>query len=238
MEERVSPPLKDLFVNKPTKSRADQVYERIRDMIDSARLKPGYVFPNETEMCQRMHIGRSTLREAYKQLTLAGYLTRTRRGTFVNDREAILGATPLRTIAKGSSVEELREFRLMLECQTAQLATVHSTEEDLVRLASVQEELVKAKESLDLDAMMRLDKVFHADIAAATHNQLFIVSMSALSAVWNEQVLHDFHPAVEEDQNILNVMITDHDAILMALWLKDGKAASKAMYEHITHASL
>lgn len=231
-------PLDELFDDQPKKSMADQVYERIRDMISSEKLGEGYVFPNETEMCQQMHIGRSTLREAYKQLALAGYITRTKRGTFVNSREAVLGATPLRAVVEESSAEEFKEYRQMLERQTAMLAAQHATEEDLSELEAVQAQLLEAREALDIDAMIRLDKAFHIGIASATHNQLFIVSMYAVSAVWNAQVLRNFRHAVEVDQSILQTMTTDHEALLTTIRAHDSAAAGDAMLKHIANVSL
>ena len=231
-------PLDELFGSQPKQSMADQVYERIRDMIRDGRLAEGYVFPNETEMCQQMRIGRSTLREAYKQLALAGYITRTKRGTFVNSREAVLGAMPLRAVVEESSAEEFREYRYMLEQQTAALAAKHATEEDLAELESVQAKLLAARDALDVEAMMRLDKAFHVGIASATHNQLFIVSMYAVSAVWNAQVLRNFRHAVEVDQGILQLMAADHAAILAALRAHDADTARDAMRRHITNVSL
>ncbi len=231
-------PLDELFGSGPKQSMSDQVYERIRDMIASGRLAEGYAFPNETEMCQQMRIGRSTLREAYKQLVLAGYITRTKRGTFVNSREAVLEAMPLKAVVEESSAEEFREFRHMLEQQASTLAAAHATKEDLAELESVQAQLVGARDTLDVNAMMRLDKAFHVGIAGATHNQLFTASMRAVSAVWNAQVLRNFEHAVEVDRSILQAMVADHEAILQALRGHDAEAAREAMRRHIAHVSL
>ncbi len=238
MPEKDTSLLQELFEDKPKRSMADQVYEQIREMIRSQKLEPGYVFPNETEMCTQMHIGRSTLREAYKQLALAGYITRTKRGTYVNDREAVLGAMTLKAAVEESSAEEFREFRYMLECQTSALAAQHATDGDLAELRSIQDDLVRARKELDLEVMMRLDKAFHVGIATATHNQLFIVSMFAVSAVWNAQVLRNFKHAVEVDHNVLDIMLQDHERILDSLISRDVDAAQEAMRSHITNVSL
>lgn len=237
MSEHSESPLGELFQDGPKMSMTDQAYEQIRETIESGKLEPGYVFPNETVMCQQMHIGRSTLREAYKQLALAGYITRSKRGTSVNDRETILGAKSLKTVVEESDEVEFREFRLMLECQTAELAAAHATDEDLAELAEIQSQLQDARDERDIDAMSRLDKAFHTGIAAATHNQLFVVSMCAVSAVWDEQVLNNFRRMAAEGRRVLNIMIGDHRAILRALQEHDSEAAREAMRKHITHVS-
>lgn len=230
-------PIDELYDAQPKQSMADQIFEKLRDMIRSGRLEEGYVFPNETEMCRQMNIGRSTLREAYKQLALAGYITRTKRGTSVNGRDAVLEAMPLREVIEESDARDFREYRFMLEQQTVTLAAERATEEDFVELESIQARLLEARNALDIEAMMRLDKAFHVGIASATHNQLFVVSMHALSSVWNEQVLRNFQDAVEANQDILEMMAADHRAIIAALRAHDANAARSAMRTHIANVS-
>lgn len=229
--------LGELFGAQPKKSMASQVYEQLREMIDSGKLQAGYVFPNENVMCQQMHIGRSTLREAYEKLRLAGYITRTKRGTSVNDRKTILESMPLRAAVEESSAKEFQEFRYALELRTAELAAVHGTERDLADLTQVQEKLTRAREELDVESMTHLDKAFHVGIATATHNQLFIVTMIAVTAEWNRQVARNFRHAVEEDQAVLDLMLSDHAAILEALCDHDAQRAKEAMEHHIGNVS-
>ena len=40
---------------------SDVIFRRIRDAIISGELPPGYVFPNENELCKKLNIGRSSL---------------------------------------------------------------------------------------------------------------------------------------------------------------------------------
>lgn len=232
-----APSLSELFEAKPKTSMAEQVFEQLRELIDSGKLVAGYVFPNENEMCQQMHIGRSTLREAYEKLRLAGYITRTKRGTSVNDRKTILESMPLRAAVEESSAEEFQEFRYALELCTAELAASHGSEEDLSELAQVQEKLAQARDKVDVEAMTHLDKAFHVGIATATHNQLFIVTMIAVTAEWNRQVARNFQHAVEQDQVVLDLMLSDHASILEALRSHDGERAKQAMEHHIGNVS-
>lgn len=227
-----------LFAEQPKQKMADQVFEKLRNMIRDGDLPEGYVFPNETEMCQQMHIGRSTLREAYSQLASAGYITRDKRGTVVNGREAVLDAMPLRAAIVESSAEEFREYRSMLEQQTAALAAERASEEDLAKLYALQEQLVEAYKILDIEVMMRLDKAFHEGIANATYNSLLIVSMHAVSVVWDEMALRNFKHAVYVNRDVLDVMVDDHMAILEALSSHDSAASREAMKNHIDHVSL
>lgn len=216
---------------------ADQLHDQLQEMISSGKLEEGYMFPNETEMCQRMHVGRSTLREAYQRLAIAGYITRTKRGTRVNGREKVLKATPLRNAVTESSIEEFREFRSMLEIQTARLAAARATPEDLASLEALQRKLVSAKKAKDVDFVMHLDKSFHVSIAIATHNQLLVNAMLAVSSMWDSRVLGNFKRATEKNLKAVDALIGDHRAILAALKAKDEKAAQRAMRKHIKRVS-
>lgn len=236
MDDKASP-LSELFGSEPRKSMADQLYNQLRDMISSGKLEEGYVFPNETEMCQRMHVGRSTLREAYQKLAIAGYITRTKRGTRVNGREKVLKATPLRIAVAESSIEEFREFRSMLEIQAVRLAAARTTTEDLAHLEALQRKLIAARKAKDVDLAMHLDKEFHLGIATATHNQLLVNAMLAVSSMWDSRVLGSFKRAAEKSPKAIDALTNDHRAILAALKAKDEKAVQRAMRKHIKRIS-
>ena len=58
----------DDLVASERRNISDVIFRRIRDAIISGELPPGYVFPNENELCKKLNIGRSSLREAYSPL--------------------------------------------------------------------------------------------------------------------------------------------------------------------------
>ena len=51
-------------------SMADALAEAIRRAIIAGQIPPSFCFPNENVMCQRLGIGRTTIREAYKMLVI------------------------------------------------------------------------------------------------------------------------------------------------------------------------
>ena len=58
--------LGELLDLPPQTSMTDLIFKRISNLILEGKLSEGYVFPNETVMCEELGVGRSTLREAYK----------------------------------------------------------------------------------------------------------------------------------------------------------------------------
>jgi GntR family transcriptional regulator len=62
----------------------EQVRERLLEELDNGTWATGDQLPNEQEMCQRYSVSRATIREVYRALIDAGYLTRRHgTGTFV-----------------------------------------------------------------------------------------------------------------------------------------------------------
>lgn len=65
-------------------SLVDQVREGLVELISNGTYSFGDQLPNEQEMCERFEVSRATVREAYRALIDAGYLSRRHgSGTFV-----------------------------------------------------------------------------------------------------------------------------------------------------------
>ena len=225
--------LNTLLEVPPQKNRSDQIYEQISALIRNGDLPAGYVFPNEAELCKQLNIGRSTMREAYKALELAGYIFRNKRGTIVNDSSKILECTPLKTIASQATPEDFIEFRVMLELQTATSAAERATKKNINILEECHENLIRAKEHMDLPSMSECDIRFHQEIANATSNPMIIASMAAVSSVWETETEQNFRRALKRDTGLFDRMISQHRDILDAIIARDEKLARKCMINHI-----
>lgn len=229
--------LPNLLHIRPQQNMSDKIFERISDLIRSGELPEGYVFPNETILCEQLSIGRSTIREAYKALELSGYVTRSKRGTTVNGASSILGATPLKAMVSHSSEQDFLEFRLMLEAQTAALAAQRATSDELASLQSTLDSLVSAREKGDSESMIQLDRNFHEGIASASHNPLMITAMAAVSEAWENETKRNFFHAGSKNSDVLNQMTLQHQNILNAIHIQDPDSARKLMLEHISYVS-
>src|SRR5207247_10402664 len=97
----------------------------------------------ERELCQKLGVGRASLREALKALEIMGMIeTRLGDGTYVCPRSDFL-ARPLLWAITGSSkteAEELIEARKLIEWELVGLAAERATSEELTDIG----------ESLDL----------------------------------------------------------------------------------------
>lgn len=63
-----------------------EIVKKLRVMIEEDGLKPGDKIPSERELSERLHVGRSSVREALRALELLGLIeTRRGEGTFIRE---------------------------------------------------------------------------------------------------------------------------------------------------------
>src|SRR5579875_2792145 len=108
----------------------DVVVGQIQQLIASGELKPGDRLPTERELCERLSVGRSTVREALRVLVTLGVLTRDRAGVYVNPEPPILVSSITAT-----TVQIIFEARRLFEVGLAGLAAQRAEEDDLQEIA-------------------------------------------------------------------------------------------------------
>lgn len=144
---------------------ADQVVERVRDLIRSGTYREGDRLPAEPELCELFGVGRSTLREAMRVLSNRSVVTvRHGGGTYVAPdalRESFedrLGRARL---------EHLYEARLALEVPLAELAALRHNEQDIAKMRGCLKRRARAAGAGDVAAYTEADFAFHLAVARA-----------------------------------------------------------------------
>ena len=136
---------------KPIQSATlpESIAEQIMGMIAAGQIKPGDRLPTEPELMERFGVGRSTVREAIKSLTLAGLVeARRSAGTFVSDNYTGFLSDQLKwsVIFGDQELRHIVEVRGILEGQTAALAAKRATPEQKKQLAQVYAALIDAQD--------------------------------------------------------------------------------------------
>lgn len=206
------------------------VIEKLKQLILSERLPAGYCFPNENEMCRIIGIGRTTLREAYKVLETNGYISRSKRGTVVNNDEEVLLHLPLSTAIGLSDFNDLIEFRAIFESQLAALAAERASNEQIFALRKLVEKMERNQN--DMEKISYYDTQFHMTMAAASQNKLMHRIMIMSYDVFASGVYKAF--GVDTPLNIQQA-INSHKQILSAVEQRDSKSAKQAMFDHISN---
>lgn len=217
------------LVNTPVANISDQLFEKMRSLIITGELPAGYVFPIETQLCEQLHVGRSTLREVYKALATSGYITRSKTGTYVNDRKSVICATPLNVSVQYSGANDVYAFRRMLETENAACAAANATAVDLQRIKEALQLQPYAEK--DLQTLVKNDIKFHQRIAEATHNTLLLQTMLHMQGIIEKVSIFAFSKALESD---MQLQFGDlHQQIYEAIRDRDPESAANIMKRHM-----
>ena len=203
----------------------DLAVSQLREQVLSGQWPVGGRLPAETELAQRLEVGRSTVREAIRALVHAGLLeTRQGSGTYV--RSVTPGADWEPRLRRAAALE-VYEVREALEVQAARLAASRRTEADIEALRACLAQRDRARGS---DAsFVEADLAFHRSVVAAAHNPLLAEMFDSFVTVLREALL-----AVRADQGVRNVgSDAAHARLAAAIEAGDAAAAEQATHEQL-----
>ena len=100
--------------------------------------REGDRLPPERELCERLGVGRPSLREALKALEIIGMIESRSGGTFVCNRSEFLSRPLLWAIAGSAQTDtyQLLEARIAIELELVDLAAQRATSQDLDAIAN------------------------------------------------------------------------------------------------------
>jgi GntR family transcriptional repressor for pyruvate dehydrogenase complex len=227
------------FTRVPRTSLSDHIVDQITDLISRGALKAGERIPSEKQLCLRFGVGRTSLREALRSLSVMGVLeTRMGDGTFVAGDSSRFMERSFQwgLLMNPKIVEDLVETRLMLESHTAYLAAVKATPEDLEH---AQDAIRRMEASLaEPQKYLEHDLQFHLTIARATQNSILLSLLSTTRGylqAWIRETLAE--AAGGSAATRARLSITEHKRIVRALKNRDSSGARQAMAAHILSSS-
>lgn len=210
------------------KRLADQVADRLLQLISDGTFKTGDRLPSEPELMKQFDVGRSSIREAIGALSLTGILrVRPGQGTHVAGFSSSAGSTPVGLLAIGpEKVKELVEARVELESIIVRLAAQRASQEDLQNIRNAHRQLYEALAKKE--TLIKPDITFHCAVAHACHNDVlikFFTEMRQPTRHWMEQKAK-FDWGYEK-------VYEQHDSILRAIEAKDAPGAEAALKAHL-----
>lgn len=187
--------------------------------------------PTEKEACEMFHVGRSTVREAYRMLQIMGVLeSRQGSGSIIAQEVNPSRQDDVREWFKqnGTKISDYMEVRIALEPTAASLAAQRATEEEIKHIEEVHLSFCKAVERDDVLEMSELDETFHMAIAEASHNPL-IVKMGKMVA----DCIADYRKQSFSIAENARHAVKPHQIILDALCQRNPQACEKAVKQHL-----
>ncbi|MDJ0782353.1 MAG: FadR/GntR family transcriptional regulator [Desulfosarcinaceae bacterium] len=215
------------------KKLADQVFERIRDLIFKGDLKPGERLKSERELSEIMDVSRPTIRQAIGKLVDRGLVeNRQGQGTFVCNPNEMRSHNLLRDLIDWdeASLKDLLEVRMALECQAATTAALRATGEDVANLDRHVQEMRASIQAGELGILE--DVRFHMTLAYATKNQVQILLMKNMYDLLHFGIEEGLKQLYLQPEN-LEAILSQHQQVTDAIRQRDPAAAYAAMHTHI-----
>lgn len=211
---------------------ADQIADKIIQMIRNGDLKPGDKLPPEPELMEKFSVGRSSIREAIGALSLIGLITvRPGHGTHVTVPSEKNQAKPIGLMLPvgRDKVREFVEVRVELEKVIARMAAERATEEEIEEIKHHHKKLKAPMKSRR--KTIQADLAFHTAIAKASHNSVLVRFLSELRL----PMRHWMEQKAKFDWGYDKVY-EQHDLILSAIQARDGEKAQATMQAHLKSA--
>jgi len=220
-----------MFHPVQSKKLHQQVFEQIQQLIVDGELKSGDRLPSERDLCEILHVGRNSIREALRALEALGIIESHQGGG--NYITSDIGSGLLEPLAlnfrlHGGTFNDLWEVRRALENEAAILAAGRITAEQKTALQS----LLDAFRQCDREAeSVRLDKEFHLKIAECSGNVMLRTFLSAISSLL-ESAIQNGRKGIMRAFADRSELVAMHEAIGEAILNGDSRAASAAVEHH------
>ena len=206
----------------------EQVEQQIRELIESGSCLPGEKLPTEKELCQRLNVGRGTVREAFRLLQAKGYVElKPGRGAFVALPSDEMGAIEW-LVLNEQQLHDAIEIRRALEPMAARRMAERRDETAIEALERLHAEFLSAVKSDNNKRIAELDERFHTAITLGSGNQLLI---SILQQV-NQEIKTFRSKTFSVPQNVRNA-VDPHNRILRTIQAGDADGAEAAMRAHL-----
>lgn len=215
-----------------TKKIYEEIVEQLKELITSGELKPGDKLPSEREMAESLGVSRASVREALTTLEAIGILDiRSGEGTYVKKTSSSQTFEPLALVlaVERNPGAQLMEVRRVLESESAALAAIRATPEDLEK---IEESLEKMKSAAAIPLAVEFDLKFHFAIAEATKNTILLRMMNTVADLMHNTFRNDREALYANSQHKKQI-IKQHEAIFQAIKEHKPDEAKLKMLEHI-----
>lgn len=138
-------------------SLEERAYLEIQRMLVRLEIPPTSAL-DDTELAERLGMGRTPVRRALKRLALEGLVNiYPRRGTFATDISL-------------ESLTKLTDLRMAIEGLAAEKAAENAADGDTSRLQALRDQVVEARDEGDVERIFDIFKSIHTEIYALADN--------------------------------------------------------------------
>jgi len=203
-------------------SKKELIIQQLRAEIVSGEIAPGEKL-SEARLAERFGVSRMPVRDAFKELENAGFVTiEQRRGTFV------------RRMSR-SEILDLFEVREAVEGMAARLCAHRANNDLLATLDEAIEVMSLQVRAVDMDGYSRTDERFHELIMSGASNERLSDHYRLLVQHLHRGLLSSI---VTRREGRMDRSLAEHAEIMRALHAHDQQGAEDAMREHVRRGRL
>lgn len=225
MQEQTDPP------DEPSPGLVSTAIQAITQHIRSEGLAPGDPLPSEAAMTRQLNVSRTVVREAFRSLSAMRLIDMSagRRATVAKlDTGAMSMVIEHGITTQQISVQQVYDVRRTIEMRTVALAALRRTDQEA---AAIGRSARQMRESFrNPEAVMEHDIAFHEAIAAASHNPVFSLIVTAFSGVTRRTWVIGWRTRSSDEAQLK--MIKGHEDIADAILKGDPRLAAEHMAEH------
>jgi len=206
---------------------ADQAAEVLLERIRSGEWQLGQKLPGETTLAPQLGVGRSTVREAIRQLAGRGVLaTRQGSGVFVTALDA---PEDWDAVLRRADIVSVIEARIAIESEAAGLAADRRTASDVRAIRRALE--ARATSSGSIETHVDADTAFHRAIVVAAHNPILLELFDGLTPRLRQAMIEmlrlrsDYGSAADHER---------HERLAHAVISREPATATAESREHLS----
>lgn len=215
-----------VFAPVRSQTAFEETVERLGTAIKLGLLPAGARLPPERDLCEKLGIARSTLRQALVALGQSGHLRAVRGrggGTFVADPQPPAQPPSPEVLA---AWHDICDKRTAIEIGVAVLAAERAEPDAVNRL----QDLVAAIDEVrhDFSVYRQLDVRLHVGLAEATSSPRLVSAVTEVQGEMTGLIALIAHPP-----EVLAASNAQHDRLLAAVRAHDEMGAAREMAEHV-----
>ncbi len=195
----------------------DQVAARLRTMLVEGQIAPGAKL-NERELCERLHVSRTPLREAIKLLGAEGLV----------DLLPNRGAVAVKLTE--ADVTDTFEVLAVLEGTSGELAAQRITDDEVAEVRALHYEMLACYARRDLSGYYRINADIHSAINDAAKNPVLTATYRSINAR-----VQSLRFRTNQNEKKWKLAMKEHEAMMAALDARDGDALRDILMEHMHH---
>ncbi|WP_143588352.1 FadR/GntR family transcriptional regulator [Tersicoccus sp. Bi-70] len=206
---------------------SDVAAEQLELKITSGEYPAGTKLAAEPALAKEFGVGRSSMREAVRTLSAAGYLRSSHgSGVFVVSDRPVNTAISDRTLSGGYTMTDLLEAREAIEARSAELAAARISDHHREVIQSIL--AAAAPREVSQQVFVTLDAQFHRQIAEASSNPLLLDIWDSIAPQFLQYSLRVITiPGRQRHAHL------DHCDIAEAVFAGDSENAARLARAHV-----